>query len=609
MMLSRRFKFYILRLKNANINELIYRFKVLCVSLKLKYRLAKNKVPTSIPSYKTNAIKRLHMISFHFQLSDEKIESLILKATQPDANQIKISDIEKKYKKTFFSDIDIYELEHDIRDIWEQARLQNLTKLILYSSSVENVKIRGFINKVVKENILRWIGNNQFPFGLNYISVMECGLRIPVFFYYLKLSSDLSPLTWRIISNNIYLHAWWISERMSLYSSRGNHTVAESVGLIFAGAIFQDDRIGRAWLKKGLKYLKQELQHQINTDGGPAEQSVHYHRFILDLFWLAIDFCEKNGIDNFQRYKALLLKGEAFSTGFQDVDGTLIPYGDSDNGFAMAPGIKPRVPWSTKQAEELKIFQQSGYSIVKIKQNIHFVFNHGPLGMPPFYNHGHADALSITLSKANKKFFIDPGTYRYNGDPKFRKYFRGTRAHNTVAIDGKDQAKQLTRFIWSNPYDAKLIRYAKLENGSIILEAVHNGYSRLKKPVWHRRIIVWINQNKLLIKDNFEGSGRHQFELNFHLHPNVHVDKSDNCWTLDHDGIKIYMTSITSNNFVFVKGRKNPCLGWYSQNYGKKESSGVLNSTITGTAGGVVYHTLICTEQMHDINKLKNDIL
>ena len=65
-------------------------------------------------------------------------------------------------------------------------------------------------------------------------------------------------------------------------------------------------------------------------------------------------------------------------------------------------------------------------------------------GMPPLYNHGHADALSITLSVGGKETLVDPGTYRYNGEPEFRKYFKGTRAHNTVTIDGLDQAVQET---------------------------------------------------------------------------------------------------------------------------------------------------------------------
>ena len=35
---------------------------------------------------------------------------------------------------------------------------------------------------------------------------------------------------------------------------------------------------------------------------------------------------------------------------------------------------------------------------------------------------------------------LDPGRYTYaEGDPNWRHWFRGTAAHNTVTVDGRDQ--------------------------------------------------------------------------------------------------------------------------------------------------------------------------
>ena len=55
-------------------------------------------------------------------------------------------------------------------------------------------------------------------------------------------------------------------------------------------------------------------------------------------------------------------------------------------------------------------------------------FDHGPLGMAPLYNHGHADALSVNVALDGEALLVDPGTFRYNDEPLFRKYFKGTRA-------------------------------------------------------------------------------------------------------------------------------------------------------------------------------------
>jgi len=85
---------------------------------------------------------------------------------------------------------------------------------------------------------------------------------------------------------------------------------------------------------------------------------------------------------------------------------------------------------------------------------------------------------------------VDPGTYRYSGEPDFRRYFKGIRAHNTVSIDGMDQSVQETSFIWSKPYKLEHVRCGKY-NGRTIISALHTGYSDLKKPVKHKRELLF----------------------------------------------------------------------------------------------------------------------
>ena len=143
---------------------------------------------------------------------------------------------------------------------------------------------------------------------------------------------------YQLIVDAVYRHAWLISERLSLYSSLGNHTVAESVGLIFAGAIFRNTNSGCEWLKKGLELLKAELYHQILEDGGPVEQSINYHRFVVDLYWVASDFLEKNDLYKCSEFKDRLIQAESFIMAFSNADDGLPSIGDSDDGYAVAPG-------------------------------------------------------------------------------------------------------------------------------------------------------------------------------------------------------------------------------------------------------------------------------
>ena len=94
--------------------------------------------------------------------------------------------------------------------------------------------------------------------------------------------------------------------------------------------------------------------------------------------------------------------------------------GDSDDGHAIAPGAAPCGGRRKSPAAPVATFPESGYTVVRGPDELVLTFDHGPLGMPPLYNHGHADALSITLSLNGKPILVDPGTYRYNGVPEWR---------------------------------------------------------------------------------------------------------------------------------------------------------------------------------------------
>jgi len=281
---------------------------------------------------------------------------------------------------------------------------------------------------------------------------MECGKRIPVFFYALKILDDLSSRECHHILEAMYLHAWFVSKHLSLYSSLGVHTIAEAVGLVFAGETFRASEEGKKWLKTGLKLLNDEARHQILDDGGPAEQSFHYFRYILDLYWLTVSFIERNNLSDCTYIRQRLTLGENFLTAFTNSDGKIISIGDSDDSFAIAPTMYPKRSNPGSKRRRIKTFSQAGYTVIVYDKDSSLIFDHGPLGMEPLYNHGHADALSIVLFKKEQPILVDPGTYHYNGVPEWRRYFKSTKAHNTVTVDGLDQAVQEDEFIWSKPY-------------------------------------------------------------------------------------------------------------------------------------------------------------
>jgi len=536
------FRFYLARIRNASLSELAYRFREFVFVSYLRLWCRTSRIARVAPGISTVDIEGMRMPEVH-----------ILNSPVPSSMSSGVrswrSD-EERYAHVFFSRIATKTLHNDLRSIWEYARLQGVTKT-LFEVSDESSR------HIALHDVLVWIENNPFPFGLHYLSVMECALRIPVFVYCLKLLPKMSADSKCVILTAIHRHAWLTHRRLSLYSSLGNHTVAEAVGLVFAGGLFRHTAHGCVWLARGTELLTQELPHQVLDDGGPAEQSLSYHRFVLDLYWLVADFLELNKMYDCKSWRSRLEIGERFFVAFCDARGSFPSIGDSDDGHALGPGLAPQRYGQQVIEAGVTTFPESGYTVVRQAGGVHLTIDHGPLGMPPLYNHGHADALSFTLSVGGVSFFVDPGTYCYNNAPNYRRYFKSTRAHNTVAVDEMDQARQLNSFIWDKPFQSGAI--VKEIDGTTEVTAWTDGYARLSAPILHRRIFC-ISNGRIDLRDSFSGSGQHLFDLHFHLHPEVVVQHLGRTVMLENKGVTVQI-SWGDGVPELICGQTNPILG------------------------------------------------
>ena len=596
--MSQTVTFIIARMKHATPAEVVYRIR----QAVLRYcagRLARRKgnVTGNSPSRGSAQIAGLTLPEFSGELDNSELLRIVKgKVFCHNARWEQIQQYERKVYSTKSSGIRVSSCPLDMRTVWEPARLQHLTCLFaapgLTGDEGDNSAQRAF----ARNDILSWLRGNPFLNGPHYMSAMECALRIPVFVYSLKLLDNLTAAESDEIATAIHKHAWWIERNLSLYSSRGNHTVSEALGLIFAGALFRKTPSGDAWLERGSALLLQELNHQILKDGGPAEQSFSYHRFVLDLYWLAIDFLERNKLRSCDDFRAVAQAGETFLAAMEHGPGCVPAVGDSDDGHAVAPGLSPKREAGAAALPGITSFKESGYTVIRGTDGVVLTFDHGPLGMAPLYNHGHADALSIILSQNGEPLLVDPGTYRYNGEPELRAYFRSTRAHNTVTIDGQDQALQETGFIWRQPYRTGIVRNTRLL-GLPLIEALHDGYARLTDQVRHKRLIVQVDGRHFIIRDSFWGEGRHRFELNFHLHPEATVQHDGEWWCVKKNEAQLFL-KLPGSSVMAVCGQEKPPLGWFSDGYGSRRGSMVLQSSKSGYPDEITFISVLCVASL-----------
>lgn len=572
-------RFYRTRLRRASFSELVYRLGQAGNHCRAGWFVKYGHIPCRIPSLLRSNLSSLVLPDLSGQVTLDDVERILagFRFTL-NSDPEELMRFEREHRLRHCSSTRSFSAQVDIRAVWEPARLQHVTILLNWLRHQPQAPATVRIKEFARNELLGWLGDNPFLYGPHYLSAMECALRLPVFFYGLKILNNLSDGDAEALLKGIFLHSWWIEKNLSLYSSLGNHTVCEAMGLVFAGALFGDSDSGKRWLQKGIELLDQELPHQILADGGPAEQAFGYHRFVLDVYRLAVNFLEANGLKRCNEIKERLLLGEAFLASFE-VQGAAVPaFGDYDDGYAVAPGLFPSRPTVIKQYFISKTFHQSGYTIVRTESGAQLTLDHGPLGLAPLYNHGHADALSVTLSVCGVPFLTDGGTYRYNGDPVYRRYFKSTRAHSTVTIDNLDQAVQMTGFVWGEPFTGTLTRRQE-QGGQPAIQADHNGYERLAGQVRHKRAISWSGARQIIISDTFSGTGRHRFELNFHFHPDVTLIRDDQGWLAQRDGYQLHF-ALLNGQFQCYCGETAPVLGWYSPAYGLKQPSMVLQAVM-----------------------------
>ena len=172
-----------------------------------------------------------------------------------------------------------------------------------------------------------------------------------------------------------------------------------------------------------------------------------------------------------------------------------------------------------------RFFPESGHFIFRRVEGIavsgfhetYLHFDAAPLGFLSIAAHAHADALSFILHVDGKPVLVDPGTFTYHTHKDLRAYFVSTIAHNTVCVNGKNQANQAGPTMWLNHYKAKVVSCDET-SGEVV--ATHNGYD--SEGVSHTRKIQFNrDENEFIITDTLRCEKTATIEIPFHLHPNV----------------------------------------------------------------------------------------
>jgi hypothetical protein len=493
----------------------------------------------------------------------------------------------------------------NVKFTWELGRHQHLVPLaVAYIISGDN----RYKDNIV-EQIQSWINDNPYGMGIHWCTSLEASIRMISWslVHSLILLKDGgkglfdSGLDADKLGVSIYQHCYFIKSFLSLHSSANNHLLGEITGLWVACNVFNLGKDGKNWAQFAKKELESEAIKQVYSDGVNKEQAFYYHMWVLEYFLFSQQVAARSNDEFSEEFKKIIPKMTNFLKDISPLGGEPPQVGDADDGFVSRfDPCWPEKPYLemidttdaifglSEQMHSQKAFwyqaiseqsfkeidgkwqrdypvayNEGGYAILG-NENCHLLMDAGDLGYLSIAAHGHADALSFCLAVDGEWWLIDPGTYVYHSNEKWRNYFRGSTAHNTLVINDTDQSTIAGSFMWTQKANARLLSVREQDQEQIV-KGEHDGYRRL--GVMHQRTIRFnSSMNEIQIVDNLTGGQSTKVDIYFHFSPEVTVSKEENSenWVVSHLNSSKRLIFVLDKEWdmnVF-KGHVNPILGW-----------------------------------------------
>ncbi|MGH8501116.1 MAG: alginate lyase family protein [Gammaproteobacteria bacterium] len=512
----------------------------------------------------------------------------------------------------------------DIKYLWEPNRHLELVTL---AQAYRLTGSEEYLHSL-REKLESWFEQCPHLLGPNWASSLELGIRLINWAMVWQLiggaesaifAGDRGVAFKERWLTSVYQHARFISGYLSRFSSANNHLVGEVTGLFVACCVWPLWKDMQVWRARSYAILTQEALRQNCPDGVNREQAIAYQHFVLDFLLIAALVGKAAGAEFPREYWGRVERMLVFLASLMDVAGNVPMIGDADDGYVVrlsqerdfchfrsllatgailferadfklkAGHLDDKTKWllggkasayhglgtPAPRSPQQRAFPEGGYYILgtdfDTKDEIRLVVDAGPLGYQSIAAHGHADALAFTLSVGGSEFLIDPGTYAYHTNQKWRNYFRGTAAHNTVRVDNGDQSVSGGNFMWIRHARAWCEEWSAGEQADVFRGA-HDGYTRLSDPVLHRREIRLDKPNRRIeINDTMVCKRAHIIERPWHFSEHCTVRETDDGVVVTNAGetitLKCSDRDVTALRF---SGDAERPAGWVSRRYDVK---------------------------------------
>ncbi len=284
---------------------------------------------------------------------------------------------------------------------------------------------------------------------------------IPVAFGYALSRDALTPAQREHIEKDLFLAAAETirAHKMSIHNIQCWKNSA--VGL--AGYVAGNDALVKEAIDDPARGFRAQIEKGVTDDGLWYEGSLGYHAYTMDAVWPLAEAARLNGVDLYtDRFRRLfdaplnLALPDGNAPGFNDNGGgnvarlgglyelayarwkrpeygRVAARGDRGDLQALLYGAET-LPAGPFIPTESVLMKDAGFAMLRAGGDAVAVRfgRHGG-------GHGHPDKLGIVTFAKGKLWGVDPGSINY-GVPLHKEWYRATVAHNTVQVDGQNQA-------------------------------------------------------------------------------------------------------------------------------------------------------------------------
>jgi len=367
---------------------------------------------------------------------------------------------------------------------------------------------------------------------------------------------------------SLYNHLQWIQKLYEIEDRSTNHLIGNIAGVLAITSFYPEFDISRQSEERALNLLVEQVGKQIHSDGTHYEQSVSYHRYVLEFLLSIVLVFRYTGkeiqapvrekTEKAALYLMHMLSPDGQAHLISDADGARVfRLGTSDiNDYrphlalsaalfnnphlahqarksteivAWALGPDAALPEPEAPQQKSRWFADGGMVVMRSDWSAkaaQLTFDCGNIGLGytdelPHGAHGHDDLLSITVSCCGRQVLADMGSGSYTGNLAIHEALRLSMGHNTVSLaspsglrSGAASAVTESHSVPTGPWtlgnrarpsNAMFLSCAELEYAS----CSHDGYRRLSGAPVMTRSIFYFRPEIFIIVDHvgFTGSG------------------------------------------------------------------------------------------------------